>query len=1217
MADFLVTTLDDSSDPTDGLLSLREALALANGNGEADRIAFDAALAGGTLTLTAGALAITETVEIDGDAGTAGASRIAIDGSGLTRLFTVTATAANFEDLHLQDGYGGYNQGGGAIYAGSGSEVTIEASALSGNYGGYNGPGSAVLGRDSIIRLFETELWENTGNFGAVAVTGGTLTIVNSALFDNTSTTAGGAVYTSETNLYVAGSSFVANAASYGNGGAIYADGAARVVNSTFTGNEGTEGAAIYGSNLTLVNSVAAGNRGQSQIYGQSLAREGGNIIGAAVFDGETETGTADPAEIFAALSDGAGVLQELGGPVLGVRLLAQGPAVDAADPALLPLDLFDGDGDQNFAEIASTDANGQARIQGDGPDLGASELSAEAGSGAAQTLTVTTLEDETAGGIDAATEAADGAGLSLREALAIASAGDGPGIIQFDQSLAGGRIVLREGQLQGSGNITIDGDLDGNGTPDIALNARAMHRILDWQGGDLTIDGLAFENGAALQGAALRVDQGVLGSLTVENSRFVNNTVITEGYTSFGDRRGGAIHTHVATEIDASLFRNNSAGDFADSSGGAIFSSTDLTVTGSEFEGNTGGQIGGAIANFGGIVRIEGSSFDGNRASSGGAIGQEASFLAQNAVTSLDIQGGEFTGNTAGYGGAVFATETTQIDTSVFSNNIATTDYSGTEGGLGGAVAAIDAPDGSGEIAVTGSVFTGNRAVSTLEGVTSLGGGLYITGLTARVDGTEFRENDATYGGGAFLAASAGSGASVSNALFEGNTAAFGAGLALNINGDTGQVVNTSFVGNSASQAGGGFYAAGAAEVAQSTFTGNQADAEGGALFAATGSTFGQTGVITLINSLAIGNSSAAAGAILQNGNNILGGQIFEDGVATGPVFVAEVFADIDNGEGVLGENGGPLPTLALLAGGAAEDRGATGALPADTLDLDQDGDLAEALPLDARGELRLAGKAVDLGAFEVQREAPRGTAEADVIGGFENDETLVGGLGDDTIFGGGGDDVLIGGAGADRLNGGAGSDTASYAFAAQGVMADLDGLIQNTATAAGDTYVSVENLIGTEADDRLRGDGGSNRLDGLGGEDFLFGRGGDDSLFGGAGDDLIAGNAGQDRLTGGAGADHFVLFTEADSEIGLTRRDIVADFTQGEDRLDLSRLDGSFTFLGSDAFTGTAGELRFFTIAANGITVVQGDTTGDGVQDFQVELTGLLTLTGADLLL
>jgi len=103
------------------------------------------------------------------------------------------------------------------------------------------------------------------------------------------------------------------------------------------------------------------------------------------------------------------------------------------------------------------------------------------------------------------------------------------------------------------------------------------------------------------------------------------------------------------------------------------------------------------------------------------------------------------------------------------------------------------------------------------------------------------------------------------------------------------------------------------------------------------------------------------------------------------------------------------------------------------------------------------------------------RGDSNINEVTGTSAGDLLRGDAGDDTLDGGDGDDTLIGGADADQLVGGNGSDTASYLSA---VTADLTTPGDNTGEAAGDTYISIENLSGSLLDDRLRGNGGANVL-------------------------------------------------------------------------------------------------------------------------------------------
>jgi peroxidase len=90
-------------------------------------------------------------------------------------------------------------------------------------------------------------------------------------------------------------------------------------------------------------------------------------------------------------------------------------------------------------------------------------------------------------------------------------------------------------------------------------------------------------------------------------------------------------------------------------------------------------------------------------------------------------------------------------------------------------------------------------------------------------------------------------------------------------------------------------------------------------------------------------------------------------------------------------------------------------------------------------------------------------------------------------------------------------------------------------------------EAISGDGGRDLLLGLGGDDGLKGMGGADDLYGGGGKDTMDGGDGDDLLNGGAGNDAQTGGKGADVFVFE-------GACGQDVVTDFKDKEDRLDLS---------------------------------------------------------------
>ena len=248
------------------------------------------------------------------------------------------------------------------------------------------------------------------------------------------------------------------------------------------------------------------------------------------------------------------------------------------------------------------------------------------------------------------------------------------------------------------------------------------------------------------------------------------------------------------------------------------------------------------------------------------------------------------------------------------------------------------------------------------------------------------------------------------------------------------------------------------------------------------------------------------------------------------------------------------------------------------------------------------------------------------DYVFGNAGDDFIFGGAGQDTLEGGDGNDTLDGGGDGDVLDGGDGYDIADYGSADRSVRVDLQNPAISFNDAAGDTFISIEEYRTGDGVDQLRGDTGDNIFRTGGVSDRLYGRAGDDMLFGEAGADAFYGGLGADIMTGGDDAgrrDRYIYFNAAESGVGDGQRDVITDYVAGEDRIELSRIDADLTqgfkqrfdFIGDDPFSGTGGELRFEQIGGN--TIVQADRDGDGVADFEIELTGTMTLTDSDFLI
>jgi hypothetical protein len=263
-------------------------------------------------------------------------------------------------------------------------------------------------------------------------------------------------------------------------------------------------------------------------------------------------------------------------------------------------------------------------------------------------------------------------------------------------------------------------------------------------------------------------------------------------------------------------------------------------------------------------------------------------------------------------------------------------------------------------------------------------------------------------------------------------------------------------------------------------------------------------------------------------------------------------------------------------------------------------------------------------------------GTSGSDALTGTNEGDILLGLGGDDAVSGLDGNDILNGGLGSDQLDGGLGLDYASYADATSGVVARLDAPNLNTSEAAGDSFIGIEGLIGSQQTDVLVGDGGGNILYGGGAGDYLYGQGGNDHLVGGSGGDFLDGGSGFDfasyetsasgifaRLDIGSGT-----FGDAQGDTyagveGLTGSDYAdilvgnaeGNIIYGKDGVD--QLTGG---AGADVLDGGAGfDFTRYDLASSGVIVrldQGGGTAGDALFDTYVSIEGAVSSEHADVI-
>jgi Ca2+-binding RTX toxin-like protein len=216
--------------------------------------------------------------------------------------------------------------------------------------------------------------------------------------------------------------------------------------------------------------------------------------------------------------------------------------------------------------------------------------------------------------------------------------------------------------------------------------------------------------------------------------------------------------------------------------------------------------------------------------------------------------------------------------------------------------------------------------------------------------------------------------------------------------------------------------------------------------------------------------------------------------------------------------------------------------------------------------------------------------------------------------LRGNAGNNILDGGAGADKMYGYGGDDTFIIDNAGDGISEAAGGGTDTALASVSYTLAAnVENLTltGTSA---INGTG--NALDNV-----ITGNLAANVLSGSGGNDTLIGGAGTDHMTGGAGNDMFVFANGDFGGATTATADEIVDFTSGQDTIDLSQVDANsllggdqaFAFVGTSAFSDTAGELRFEQISGN--TYLEGDLNGDGVADFMIKVDGSHVFTGADL--
>lgn len=185
----------------------------------------------------------------------------------------------------------------------------------------------------------------------------------------------------------------------------------------------------------------------------------------------------------------------------------------------------------------------------------------------------------------------------------------------------------------------------------EIGDNAEFDGNIANGGGGALAVVG---------KGGKTDIENGEVSVSIGKNAKLINNVALY----------GGAINNNTGANLTldtGALFEQNSV----DLHGGAVANLDKFNATGATFHKNEAEQKGGAIYNWGnGIASVKDSTFEGNMATNGGAIYNEATAEVKLSGTNT------FTGNSAETGSDIFnngnltiATGTTTIDGGIAGN--------------------------------------------------------------------------------------------------------------------------------------------------------------------------------------------------------------------------------------------------------------------------------------------------------------------------------------------------------------------------------------------------------------------------------------------------------------------------------------------------------------------------------------------------------------------
>ena len=262
------------------------------------------------------------------------------------------------------------------------------------------------------------------------------------------------------------------------------------------------------------------------------------------------------------------------------------------------------------------------------------------------------------------------------------------------------------------------------------------------------------------------------------------------------------------------------------------------------------------------------------------------------------------------------------------------------------------------------------------------------------------------------------------------------------------------------------------------------------------------------------------------------------------------------------------------------------------------------------AGNDLIVGGSADDLLIGNEGNDTLRGRSGNDRLLGEVGNDNLNGGAGDDSLFGGDGGDLLVGLGGTDIINGGGGIDTNSFQGVGFSVTATIFNGVSGVAEygAVTESFIGIENLIGTDQNDVLTANGNvSSVLRGLGGDDLIRGGNLRDVLIGNEGNDILRGLGGNDLIEGGLGNDNLNGGDGNDELLGGDGDDIIiggagTDSIDGGEGRDINSFAGISLGVTAQLFANGVGRATYGGVSETftGIDILFGSSNDDELSAF-----------------